>query len=68
MSSSWSLPDDAEELFDISGDEEEEEYRRNKRHTWVNDLREARLREREKEDEEDEKQRRAATRQDDSVR
>lgn len=67
VSSSWSLPDDAESLFDISGDEAEEEYKRKKRQTWVNDLREARLREREKEDEEEEQKRIEATRRDESV-
>lgn len=69
MSSSWSLPDDAESLFDVSGDEEEEEHKRKKRQAWVNDLREARLREREKEDEEEEEEQRRieATRQDESV-
>lgn len=67
VSSSWSLPDDAESLFDISGDEAEEEYKRKKRQTWVNDLREARLREREREDEEEEQKRVEATRRDESV-
>lgn len=68
MSSSWSLPDDVKSLFDISGDEAEEEYKRKKRQTWVNDLREARLKEREREDEEEEQKRIEATRQDETVR
>lgn len=53
ISSSWnSLPSDAEETFNISGDEEYEEHERQKRTKWLAALREDRLREREKEDRE----------------
>jgi hypothetical protein len=50
-SSSWgSLPSDLEETFHLSDPHEIEEYERTKRTRWVDQLREARLKEREEED------------------
>lgn len=59
LSSSWSIPSDAEETFELSSDEELAEHARNRRQAWVDGLREARLREREREDEETEAKRTA---------
>ncbi|KAL1413533.1 hypothetical protein Q8F55_001307 [Vanrija albida] len=52
LSSSWSLPADAEDLFDVSGDEEVAAYDAARRKQLVEALREDRLREREREDRE----------------
>lgn len=57
LSSSWSFPSDAQDTFDLSSDEELAEYARNRRQSWVDGLREARLREREREDEEEQTKR-----------
>ncbi|WOO77052.1 uncharacterized protein LOC62_01G000651 [Vanrija pseudolonga] len=52
LSSSWSLPTDAEEMFDVSGDEEIAAHDTARRKLLVEALREERLREREREDRE----------------
>lgn len=53
LSSSWSLPSDVEERYQLSSDEEVEDYARSRRQIWVDGLREARLRERDREDAEE---------------
>ena len=51
-SSSWDdMPSDLEDTFFLSGDEEIENYEREKKKRWMEALREDRLREREKEEE-----------------
>ncbi|CAK9785429.1 hypothetical protein CC85DRAFT_305950 [Cutaneotrichosporon oleaginosum] len=52
ISSSWTIPSDAEEAFELSGDEEVAAHARARKQKWVDALREARLAEREREDEE----------------